>query len=46
MRVISSFMHLHIRTMRLCAYLNLLVLQNVSSCASVGCNYMFKDVNK
>ena len=26
MRVISSFMHLHIRTMRLCAYLNLLVL--------------------
>ena len=46
MRVISKFMHLHIRTMRLCAYLNLLVLENVGSCASVGCNYMYRNICK
>jgi len=35
MRVISSFMHLHIPTTRSCDYLNLMVLYSVSSIASV-----------
>ena len=45
-RVTSSFMHLHIPTMRSCDYLNLLVLESASNITSVLLSRMYKNVNK